>query len=102
MSKKNISVTISDDESSELTLLLNKKTENKKNFEIITEADIKYWINNVEDLTKADLKTDQLSEDEQIETAWKQYSTDFSEFSEFINALADVSDFKITESEADQ
>ena len=102
MSKKNISVIISDDESSELTLLLNEKAENKKNFEIITEADMKYWINNVEDFTEADLKTDQLSEDKQIKTAWKQYSTDFLKFLKFINVLINMSDFKITESKADQ
>ena len=69
LSKKSISVTIFDDESFELILLLNKKAENKKNFEIITEADIKNWINNVKDLTEVNLKMNQLSEDEQIETA---------------------------------
>ena len=41
LSKKNISVIIFDDESFELMLLLNKETENKKNFKIIIEADIK-------------------------------------------------------------
>ena len=63
MSKKNISVIIFNDENSELILLLNEKTENKKNFKIIIEADIKYWINIIKNLTKADLKINQLSED---------------------------------------
>ena len=67
MNKKNISVTIFDDENSELMLLFNKKTENKKNFKIITEADMKCWINNIKDFTEVNLKTDQLSENKQIE-----------------------------------
>ena len=64
LSKKNISVILFNNESFELTLLLNEKIENKKNFKIITEADIKCWINNVEDFTEVNLKTDQLLKDE--------------------------------------
>ena len=56
MNKKTISVIIFNNKSFELILLLNKKTENKKNFKIIIEADMKHWINNIKNLTKADLK----------------------------------------------